>query len=306
MSADEIVWPRKTGEIVHPMMDSTRWNGFSFRDDDIVIATYPKSGTTLTQQIVAQLILHGDANVYGQALSPWIDCRPAPDAVAKAEAQTHRRFLKTHLPLRNLVYAPNAKYLFVGRDPRDVAWSFHNHLTNFTDAAREAHAKAADGIPRPAPDPDVRRYYHAFLDGPAQLPPYWEFMREWWAIRDLPNILFLHHAELIADLTGQIRRIAAFLDILPAESSLPRLAAHCSVEHTRKVASLDPNLRRNFRRGAETFINKGSNGRWRDVLDAGEIAKGELIATQELPADCVAWLCRGSSASGTDCPVTAA
>lgn len=302
----EPAWPRKSGEIVHPMMDSTRWNGFEFRDDDIVIATYPKSGTTLTQQIVAQLVFHGDADVYGQAHSPWIDCRPTPDAPAKAGAQTHRRFLKTHLPLRHLVYSPKAKYLFVARDPRDVAWSFHNHLTNFTDAARQAHLAAADKIPRPAPDPDVRRYYHDFLDGPAQLPPYWEFMREWWAIRALPNILFLHHAELVADLGGQIRRIAAFLDISLEENALPRLASHCGIEHTRKVAAADPHLARVFRGGAETFINKGSNGRWRTVLEPEEIAKGERIAARELPADCAAWLCRGSGACGTDSAVTAA
>jgi aryl sulfotransferase len=39
-------WPRKTREIQNCICDSTRWNGFNFRDDDIVIATYAKTGTT--------------------------------------------------------------------------------------------------------------------------------------------------------------------------------------------------------------------------------------------------------------------
>jgi aryl sulfotransferase len=292
---DNITWPRKLGEIEHRVMDSTRWNDFVFRDDDIVIVTYPKSGTTLTQQIVAQLIFDGDPHVYGQALSPWIDFHLTPDAPARAAAQTHRRFLKTHLPLRNLVYSPKAKYLFIGRDPRDIAWSYHNHLTNFTEAALEAFAKASNA-PRPPPDPDVRHYYHDFLDGPAQVPPYWAYIREWWDIRGLPNILFLHHAELIADLPGQIRRIATFLDIALDETALPAMAAHCSLAHMRKVAASDPGLNRIFRGGAETFINKGTNGRWRETLSAAEIEKCDLIAAGELPADCRAWLCRG-----TDC-----
>jgi aryl sulfotransferase len=273
-------------------MDSTRWNDFEFRDDDIVIATYPKSGTTLTQQIVAQLIFNGDAKVYGQAHSPWIDFHLSPDAPARARAQTHRRFLKTHLPLCHLVYSPRARYLFIGRDPRDIAWSYHNHLTNFTQATLDAFAQASP-VPTTPPDPDVRRYYHDFMDGPAQLPPYWAYMREWWAIKSLPNILFLHHAELIADLPGQIRRIAGFLDIALDETALPAMAAHCSLAHMRQVAACDPNLNRAFRGGAETFLNKGTNGRWRDVLSAEEIAKCDDIAARELPQDCAAWLCRG-------------
>ncbi|HEX2761732.1 MAG TPA: sulfotransferase domain-containing protein, partial [Rhizomicrobium sp.] len=112
--------------------------------------------------------------------------------------------------------------------------------------------------------------------------------------RSLPNILFLHHAELIADLPGQIRRIAAFLDISLDDTDLPIVTAHCSLTHMRKVAASDPSLSRIFKGGAETFINKGTNGRWRDVLSAGEIEKGELTARRELPADCAAWLCRGS------------
>jgi len=296
MTADtlDIAWPRKLSEAHHPVMDSTLWNDFAFRDDDIVIATYVKSGTTLTQQIVAQLIFDADPDVYGQAVSPWIDFRVTPDAPAQARAQTHRRFLKTHLPLRHLVYAPQAKYLFVARDPRDVAWSFHNHLINFTPEAIEAGAKAAAGFePPPPPDPDIRRFYHAFLDGPAQSPAFWPYIQEWWNIRSLPNILLLHYADIIADLPGQIRRIAAFLDIPLNEKRLPAMAAHCSLAHMRKVAANSPLLTRHFQGGAETFINKGTNGRWRDVLSQDEIDKCDRIAARELTPDCAAWLRQG-------------
>ncbi len=39
-------WPRKTRELHNHHFDSTIWNDLRFRDDDIVIATYAKAGTT--------------------------------------------------------------------------------------------------------------------------------------------------------------------------------------------------------------------------------------------------------------------
>jgi aryl sulfotransferase len=74
-------------------MDSARWHGFPFRDDDIIIATWPKSGTTWVQQIVSQLIFRA----VGPALdrtSPWLECLLYPPELLQAlEAQTHRRFI---------------------------------------------------------------------------------------------------------------------------------------------------------------------------------------------------------------------
>jgi aryl sulfotransferase len=103
-----VAWPRKMREMLNHVFDSKRWNGIKFRDDDIVIGTWSKSGTTLTQQIVAQLIFNGDADAFGWEIAPWIDFRlmPAGEAVAMAEAQRHRRSLKTHLPVDALVFSP--------------------------------------------------------------------------------------------------------------------------------------------------------------------------------------------------------
>jgi aryl sulfotransferase len=284
MNASPISWPRKRGESEVPGWDSARWNDFAFRDDDMVIATYPKSGTTLTQQIVAQLVFDGDPTVYGAAtkLSPWLDFRRFPEVVNVAAAQTHRRFLKTHLPVENLVISPKAKYIVVARDVRDVVWSFHHHQINFITPDAD----------RPLA-PDIRQYYNDFLDGPAQHYPYWSHIQGWWDVRHLPNLLTLHYADLVADLPGAIRRIAAFLAIPIDEALFPQIVAHCGIEHMRKVAQHDPSLNKVFREGSTTFINQGTNGRWRDLLTPAEIDKADQIAARELTPDCAAWLRSG-------------
>ena len=77
-----IAWPRKTRELHNHHFDSTVWNDFAFRDDDVIIATYAKSGTTWTQQIVGQLLFGGAADVPVSELSPWLDLR-VPAAAEK-------------------------------------------------------------------------------------------------------------------------------------------------------------------------------------------------------------------------------
>ena len=48
------------------------------------------------------------------------------------ERQTHRRSIKTHLPLDSLLFDRRVKYVYVGRDPRDVFMSFWNFYGNFS------------------------------------------------------------------------------------------------------------------------------------------------------------------------------
>lgn len=81
MPKDAIAWPVKTRELHNHHFDSTMWNGFAFRDDDIVIATYAKSGTTWTQQIVSQLIFNGQEGLEVAEMSPWLDLRVPPREV---------------------------------------------------------------------------------------------------------------------------------------------------------------------------------------------------------------------------------
>ena len=65
-------------------------------------------------------------------LSPWLDMntRPLDEVRADLEAQTHRRFIKTHLPLGAVPWDERVTYLHVGRDPRDAGLSWDNHVAN--------------------------------------------------------------------------------------------------------------------------------------------------------------------------------
>ena len=80
--------PVKTREMHNHHFDSTMWNGFAFRPDDIIIASYAKSGTTWTQQIVSELVFDGNPPGSVGDISPWVDLRVPPREVKLPNTST--------------------------------------------------------------------------------------------------------------------------------------------------------------------------------------------------------------------------
>jgi aryl sulfotransferase len=292
-------WPAKARELHNHHFDSTIWNEVKFRPDDIVIATYAKSGTTWMQQILGQLLFGPDPTLEVSHLSPWLDLRVPPKAIKleAIEAQTHRRVLKTHLPVDALVLSPQARYLYVARDGRDVVWSLYNHHRS-ANAMWYAAMNDTPGLVGPPIDPpcsDIHQYWHEWLaqDG-FPFWSMWESVRTWWAIRHLPNVQLVHFADLKRDLPGQMRRIAAFLEIEVAESDWPAITEYCSFNWMKaNAAQVVPLGGAFWDGGAQTFINQGINGRWTETLTAADVAEYEARAEAELGAECAHWLAAG-------------
>src|SRR3712207_1978961 len=127
------------------VLDSRRWDHYCPRAGDIVIATYPKCGTTWMQRIVSLLVFQTPEPQPIMQISPWIDRRfpeLAEAMAARIEAQTHRRFLKSHLPFDGLPIYDEVKYIHVARDGRDACMSFHNHALSYTAQMQEALEKS--------------------------------------------------------------------------------------------------------------------------------------------------------------------
>jgi aryl sulfotransferase len=290
------VLPCKTRELHNHHFDSTIWNDFAFRDDDIIIATYAKSGTTWVQQIISQLLFDGEPGLEVAEMSPWLDLRVPPKEVKLplVEAQTHRRFIKTHLPVDALVFSPTAKYLYIGRDGRDVVWSMYNHHVNANAAWYGAlnDTPGRVGPPIEKPPACTRQYFLDWLaKGGHPFWPFWENIKTWWAIRDLPNVMLLHFEALKQDMPSEIRRIAAFLEIPIDEEKWPAILEHCSFAHMKANATKSVPLGGAFwDGGAQTFVHKGVNGRWRDALVGDDCARYEAMARDELGPECARWL----------------
>lgn len=246
MDDTSIRWPTKTRQDQWAVWDSARLDNFQFRDNDIVIASYSKAGTTWTQHLVAQLIFQGDPGVFGPQRSIWPEFRglSVDDWYALAAGMDHRRIIKTHSPIDSIPFRRDLKYLYVARDPRDVVWSMHHHASNLTVAANNLVNDMPGRIGPEARllDCDVVTFYHQFLDtgsvldgsGPAN---FWDHIKGWWSFRHLSNVHLVHYANLKADFETEAHGIAAFLEMEIAEAVWPRIAANCSLEHMRGLSA---------------------------------------------------------------------
>lgn len=93
---------------------------------------------------------------------------------------------------------------------------------------------------------------------------------------------------------GQIRKMADFLDIPIDESKWDDILTHCSFDYMKDNAELSVPLGGVlWKGGAKTFINKGSNGRWKDMLSEEESGRFEKMANDKLTPACAHWLVTG-------------
>ena len=290
--------PERTQEYRNHHLDSTRWDQFVPRDDDIVVTTAYKAGTTWTQRILAAMIL-GPGPLYGRLgeISPWIDARfvgPLEPILHRLEAQRHRRFIKSHLAVDGLRFFPQLRYVVVGRDTRDVFMSLFNHYSSYTDAMYDLFNdpdRPGPEFPRcPATPRELwpRWASQGWFDWEPDGWPYWSHTHHlftWWAIRDLPNVLLVHFGDLKADPETEMRRIAAFCDIDISEDSWPALLATVGLEAMREEArGTDDPMAMTWKGGADRFFYKGDSGRWRGVLTPDDLVLYETQAAALDPA----------------------
>ena len=297
-------------------VDYARWNDFAPRDNDIVIATFPKCGTTWTQRIVDLLVFQDPAPRPVFKTSVWLDARffaTLEDDLATLEAQKHRRFIKSHLPFDALPIYDSVKYIHVARDGRDAFLSWHNHILGTTQGLRSrigAIAAADPELTGPPPPPtpeDPRAFFQGWIanaeeDRSAatrQDVPYFDFENTYWSERHRDNVLLVHYSDLKADLAGEMRRISDFLGIDTPEDRLAELAAAASFEAMKTDGeALLPDIEQSFDRGADRFLNKGFNGRWRDVLTEEDLARYQAVVERKLSPSLAAWLERGRLLAG--------
>jgi aryl sulfotransferase len=287
--------------------DSARWVGFPFRQGDIVISTRSKHGTTWMQMIAALLVFQTpDLPAPLGELSPWLDWLIAPrdEVYARLAAQPHRRFIKTHTPLDGIALDALATYIVVARHPLDAAVSLYHQGNNLDrDRMRELL-----GTSEPAEPTPVRASLHDWLlawigssarpeDELDSLPGVLWHLSDAWARRGDPNVVLVHYDDLVADLDGEMRRLAALLGVTVPDEIWPDLVTAATFASMRARAEQAAPNASSVLKDSAAFFRRGTSGAGREVLSNDELAGYRERTAQLAPPELLAWLHREEASS---------
>ena len=302
--------PQRIHHYLTPAYDSARWDGFRPRRGDIIVATPSKCGTTWTQMLCALLVHQTpELPLPLTRLSRWLDRHtdPIESLLAEFEAQPYRRIVKTHTPLDGLPYYEDCSYVVCGRDPRDAFLSMLDHIANVSeqtlaDTARRIGVETFDmqGL---LSDPNATFALwltvgeQPWMRDGAILGSVLDMVHSYWQFRELPNLCFLHYADLRADLDREMRRLGAFLGIPVDAGRWPELVRAARFDAMKQRADDNaPGSHLGEWRSASDFFRKGRMQAWQGALSAESLALYDRVMAERYEPAFRRWLEAGSGA----------
>ncbi len=199
---------------------------FKTRPGDVFLVTYPKSGTVWITEIVRQL-----NKLKNSCKEDIVDVK-----VSRFEVENHKqiealpspRYITTHLPFALVPRSSkrDVKYIYLARNPRDVAVSFFYFM-------RQMPLLRFDGT--------WEEFLEYFMKGDVPYGSYFDHVLEWWSHQDDENVLFLQYEELKKDLKVQVKIIAEFLGLKLSDEEAKAVAEKCTFQAMKSNPNLDMN-----------------------------------------------------------------
>ena len=201
---------------------------------DVFVATYVKSGTNWMMQIAHQLVNHGKSDFeHIHYLVPWPDTKimgptmrgyavPVEDDSAWKASPEQKRVIKTHFDWELLPYSPDAHYIMVIRDPKDV---FVSSYFFFAKHGAMGDSKLS-----------VETWLNLFLSDRFALWSNWATNAAgYWAQRHRSNVKIVSFKAMKRDLPGTVRMLADFLGVRATEQELQAVSEKSSFQYMKQI-----------------------------------------------------------------------
>lgn len=200
------------------------------RPDDVWVISFPKSGTTWTQEMVWMLVNDLDYTtatsktleerfIYLE-FSAIVDLPFLGDSIDKVRNAPSPRFIKTHLPAALLpcaLWTVRPKLVYVCRNPKDTLVSYWHHYRGMQGWRGE-----------------LTEFIDMFVNDQVVYAPLNMNVISFWNMRAEENVQFISYEAMKADLAGVLLRMANFFGKHFRQSEMEKLSQHLSVEEMRK------------------------------------------------------------------------
>ena len=236
-------------------------------------------GTTWTQRIISLIKNQGkdDGNFIMQAV-PWIESDfPAKIPIEDFDKMPSPRFFKSHSPYNmmagGLHHTSSAKYIYIARNPKDVAVSFYYHMRMFINLE---YSGTWD------------EFYQLYKSGNVICGEWFDHVLEWWKHRDAENILFLKYEDMKKDHRGAVKKMAEFMgynlekdviDTIVEKSTLQSMKGNPATDGNALEVKLPEPI---FKPGEQPFLRKGIVGDWKNHFTPEQNAEFDAIYAEKM------------------------
>lgn len=251
---------------LHPPASISYYEGFTFRPDDILIVTYPKSGTTWMQEIAPLIQSEGDLTpVLTQPnwdRVPWLEEHRAQ--LLNLEQRPSPRLFATHYHydmMPQAFFKVKPKVIYVMRNPRDVFTSSYHYYG------------MASYLVKPGPQND---FLQKFLSGRVMFGSWFDHVKGWLNAKDQDRIMYIAYEEMIWDLRDSVARISQFTEKSLSSEVIEKIADHCLFKSMKqnKMSNYSLVPSEFMDQAKSEFLRKGVAGDWKNQLT---VAQAELF-----------------------------
>lgn len=256
-----------------------KFEQFHSRPDDIVIATYPKSGTTWLSEIVDMVLNDGDAEkckrdfltVKVPMLEMYIPGLKI-SGIEQLEKNPSPRVVKTHLPIDLLpksFWQNNCKMIYLARNAKDVAVSYY-------------HFDLMNNL-QPLPG-TWEEYLEKFITGNVAYGSWFNHVKSWWKKKEEHPILFLHYEDMKENPKQEVKKITRFLEKNLNDEILDDIIYHTSFEVMKNNPLVNYTHLSNIvmDHSKSPFMRKGITGDWKNYFTVAQNEKFDAIYKKEM------------------------
>ncbi|XP_077970178.1 amine sulfotransferase-like isoform X2 [Styela clava] len=270
----------------HPETVSYAFDHHEPRENEVMVASYAKTGTTWTREIIRQILYGRDEkldDLTKDITLPHLyleSCTPSKFNVMH-NIPIPRRYFVTHLPaeLVNLekYKRRNIKIVYTLRNPKDRLVSFFNFLKGFP-LQGELEKFATD---------DWNEYFEREMKEPYPLrmrkgESYLDHILSWLPhLENNKNAILIVYEEMIKNPFKKTKELSEFLDVKLSNDEINKIVKNCSIDNTKKsdmVSKSEDGMIRNTIKLCLT----GTIGKWKNHFTAEQSAEIDRQVEEKL------------------------
>jgi len=259
-------------------------NNWQFNDKEVLVASYPKTGTNWTMEVVNRLIF--------QDLDQFNKWKLLPMTISVLEMGLpkktqifdklpfKRRVFGTHFYASDLnlemMKKKNTKIVYVLRNPKDTLVSMFNFFKKLPPFQFEPMKSLISN--------GFNHFYQEYMDGKVPMDGYVDKMyldhvRNWLKVKEDMGIYFLYYENLKKDFPSEIKKLAKYLEVPLSDEKLAEIAKECTIDSMKK----NYQARSGFQaKHAAAFINKGGVGGWKDYFTIRQSEEWDKLVEEKL------------------------